>query len=75
MGGTGQGGVSSDAEDLATLVTHGPAWGAVSLVCAALGAKFMALLSTPFLGRFPGTTMLKTFGEDPSPSLDLAQLS
>lgn len=56
MGGTGQGGVSSDAEDLATLVTYGPAWGAVSFVCAALRSKFMALLPTPllFLGDSQG---------------------
>lgn len=36
-GGAGRGGVFSDTEDLATSVTHGPAWGAVALVCAALG--------------------------------------
>ena len=45
MGGRGRGGVSSDAEDLATSVTRWPAWGGVWLVCAALGVK---VHGTPF---------------------------
>ena len=84
VGGAGRGGVSSDAEDLATSVTHWSASGAVRLFCAELGSKFMALLTEPllFLGdsqrpRPSGTPWdhhVRAF-EAPSPSLDLAQLS
>lgn len=49
VGGMEWGGASSDTEDLAASVTHGPAWGAVCLVCAALGSKFEALLPAPLL--------------------------
>ncbi|KAI5277399.1 E3 Ubiquitin-Protein Ligase Ubr3 [Manis pentadactyla] len=69
------GGASSDTEDLAASVTHGPAWGAVCLVCAALGSKFEALLPAPllFLGdsqkpRPSGTSRdhpVRTFEEVP----------
>ena len=85
MGGTGRGGVSSDAEDLATSLTHWPASGAVVLVCAVLGSKFMALPSEPlfFWGDSQRPRPLGTLGDHharafkavPISPLDLAQLS
>lgn len=79
------GGFYSDAEDLATSVTQGPAWGAVILVCAELWSKFMALLPALllFLGSSqslgpPGTPLdhhVRAFEEDPILPPDLAQLS